>query len=343
MLQPIIQAVPTHIITGFLGAGKTTLLNALLQQKPAGETWAVLMNEFGRIGVDQALISERDGIAIKEVLGGCLCCTSHLPMQVALARLLSSAKPDRLFIEPTGMGHPDQLIEQLSEAHWQKALSLRAVVTVVNGCALQDNRLTSHDIFSAQVQVADMLLVSNSAAMTDADQHALAALCSRFHKQPQQLHMIEQGQISFSVIDQPRPSANTHRRPLLQSFNQPFAAQSAEVQDDAAIALPYHYVEQASGQEVGGWRLPGDWVFDRNQLLNCLMDEQHWLRIKGILQVEDGWVSLNLVPYTMRFNSHEGFSDNRLEIIGEPGRDWVGLEQRLLACLISTSSQQAKS
>lgn len=334
MLQPIIQAVPTHIITGFLGAGKTTLLNALLQQKPAGETWAVLMNEFGRIGVDQALISQQDGIAIKEVLGGCLCCTSQLPMQVALARLLSSAKPDRLFIEPTGMGHPDQLIEQLSEAHWRKALSLRAVITVVNGCALQDSRMTSHDIFSSQVQVADMLLVSNSAAMTDADRQALAQLTSLFHKQPQQLHFIEQGQIDFSIIDQPRSGSNMRKRPLLQALSQPVAVQAVEVQDDAGIALPYHYVEQASGQEVGGWRLPGDWVFDRNQLLNCLMDEQHWLRIKGVLQVEDGWISLNLVPYTMTFNSHKDFSDNRLEVIGTPGRDWVGLEQRLLACLI---------
>lgn len=341
MLQPIIQAVPTHIITGFLGAGKTTLLNALLQQKPAGETWAVLMNEFGRIGVDQALISQQQGIAIKEVLGGCLCCTSQLPMQVALARLLSSAKPDRLFIEPTGMGHPDQLIEQLSEAHWQTALSLRAVITVVNGCALQDSRLTAHDIFSSQVQVADVLLVSNSAAMTDADQQALAQLTTRFHKRPQQLHFIEQGRIDFSVIDQPRPNTTMHKRPLLQPVNQPFAVQTVEVQEDAGIALPYHYVEQASGQEVGGWRLPGDWVFERNQLLNCLMDEQHWLRIKGILQVEDGWVSLNLVPYTMTFNSHEGFSDNRLEIIGQPGRDWAELEKRLLACLLPQACSQA--
>ena len=338
MLQPIIQAVPTHIITGFLGAGKTTLLNALLQQKPAGETWAILMNEFGRIGVDQALISQQDGIAIKEVLGGCLCCTSQLPMQVALARLLSSAKPDRLFIEPTGMGHPDQLIEQLSATHWQKALSLRAVITVVNGCALQDSRLMAHDIFTSQVQVADLLLVSNAAAMTDVDQQALSQLTTRLHKQPQQVHFIEQGQIEFSVLDQPRPAAPIQKRPLLQAVSQPVSAQAADIQDEGEPDLPYHYVEQASGQEVGGWRLPGHWMFNRNQLLNCLMDEQHWLRIKGILQVEDGWVSLNLVPYTMTFNSHEGFNDNRLEIIGEPGRDWAGLEQRLLGCLLPAVS-----
>ena len=90
------RAVPTHIISGFLGAGKTTLLQHLLSQKPENEVWAVLMNEFGQIGVDQQLISQQQGYAVKELLGGCLCCSSQLPMQIALSRLLSESKPDRL-------------------------------------------------------------------------------------------------------------------------------------------------------------------------------------------------------------------------------------------------------
>jgi len=100
------QAIPVHIISGFLGAGKTTLLKHLLQQKPEQEIWAVLMNEFGQIGVDQQLLPQDQGYAVKELLGGCLCCSSQLPMQIALSRLLSEVKPDRLFIEPTGLGIP---------------------------------------------------------------------------------------------------------------------------------------------------------------------------------------------------------------------------------------------
>lgn len=92
------QAVPTHIISGFLGAGKTTLLMHLLGQKPEHEVWAVLMNEFGQIGVDQQLMPQTEGYAVKELLGGCLCCSSQLPMQIALSRLLSEQKPDRLLV-----------------------------------------------------------------------------------------------------------------------------------------------------------------------------------------------------------------------------------------------------
>ena len=87
--------VKTHIISGFLGAGKTTLLQRLLAQKPEGETWAVLMNEFGQIGVDQQLLPQSEGYQVKELLGGCLCCTSQLPMQIALSRLIQESKPDR--------------------------------------------------------------------------------------------------------------------------------------------------------------------------------------------------------------------------------------------------------
>ena len=123
-LIPAIKAVPTHIISGFLGAGKTTLLKYLLTQKPEHEVWAVLMNEFGQIGVDQHMLTQTEGYEVKELLGGCLCCSSQLPMQIALSRLISETQPDRLFIEPTGLGHPAQLLEQLTEPHWQQNIAM---------------------------------------------------------------------------------------------------------------------------------------------------------------------------------------------------------------------------
>ena len=100
-----IRAVPTNIITGFLGVGKTSAILHLLKRKPKNERWAVLVNEFGEIGVDGSLIegqnSNEHGIFIREVPGGCMCCAAGLPMQIALNQLLIKAKPDRLLIEPS--------------------------------------------------------------------------------------------------------------------------------------------------------------------------------------------------------------------------------------------------
>ena len=90
----MIQSVPTNVITGFLGVGKTTAILHLLANKPADERWAVLVNEFGEIGVDGALMEQQDeGVFISEVPGGCMCCTSGLPMQIALNMLLTRSNP----------------------------------------------------------------------------------------------------------------------------------------------------------------------------------------------------------------------------------------------------------
>ena len=110
-----ISAVPTNIITCFLGVGKTSAITNLLSQKPDNETWAVLVNEFGAIGIDGShffgLINSNSGVFIQEVPGGCMCCASNVPMKVALNKLLKEANPDRLLIEPTGLGHPKEVID----------------------------------------------------------------------------------------------------------------------------------------------------------------------------------------------------------------------------------------
>ena len=65
--------VPVHIVTGFLGSGKTTLIHQLIEQKPAHEKWAILVNEFGQIGIDQTMFTARDDVVVKGLPGGCLC------------------------------------------------------------------------------------------------------------------------------------------------------------------------------------------------------------------------------------------------------------------------------
>ena len=75
--------VPTNIITGFLGVGKTTAILELLKNKPEGENWAVLVNEFGEIGIDGAMMTDQ-GALIKEVPSGCMCCTAGVPMSVGI-------------------------------------------------------------------------------------------------------------------------------------------------------------------------------------------------------------------------------------------------------------------
>jgi len=148
--QPIL-GVPTNIITGFLGVGKTSSILNLLANKPENERWAVLVNEFGEIGVDGSLVQglqNDDQVFIQEVPGGCMCCAAGLPMQIALNQLLLKAKPDRLLIEPTGLGHPKEVLQVLSSENYRQVLSLQKNITLVDARNLSDSRYTEHDTFN---------------------------------------------------------------------------------------------------------------------------------------------------------------------------------------------------
>ena len=109
------QLIPVNIIGGPLGSGKTTTINHILTQKPPEEYWAILINEYGLIGIDGALIentSKQKCLEIKEVAGGCICCSAGFMFEVSLVRLLQR-RPDRLLIEPTGLAALSGIIEDV--------------------------------------------------------------------------------------------------------------------------------------------------------------------------------------------------------------------------------------
>ena len=174
--SPIIQNIPCTLVTGFLGAGKTTVINQLLSTKESDECWALLINEFGRIGIDGTLLSneqDNNNIAIREVSGGCICCTSQLPLQIAISRLLSDHRPQRLIIEPTGLAHPRELLRQLSAPHWQTALRMQAVITVLSAIQWQQEKYRTHDGFQAHVRDADVVIINRYQQLSDTCQQDL--------------------------------------------------------------------------------------------------------------------------------------------------------------------------
>lgn len=322
--------VKTQIISGFLGAGKTTLLQHLLAQKPEHETWAVLMNEFGQIGIDQQLFIQQPGYVIKELLGGCLCCTSQLPMQLALSKLIHDLQPDRLFIEPTGLGHPAQLLDQLTEPHWQSSLSLQALVTVIDGSRLHEQALQQQQIYQDQLKAAQLVVVSHVDRMHSTDHQALEQLKGDYLAQVDTWIMAVQGEVELQQLDVPLRPRNRKVTALIQQQRQlPADAVATVVQQ-----LPYHYTESNQDYSVAGWRFSKRWCFDFYTLLDTLSEQQDWLRIKGIFYTDQGWFSFNFNPEQFNYQSCPEALDNRVEIIILGQRDWEDFETALLNCRI---------
>ena len=155
------QSVPTNLVTGFLGVGKTTAVIDLLQRKAAGSRWAVLVNEYGAVSIDGALIEGAgpDGVTVKEVGGGCVCCASAPFLPVAIHFLLLEARPERLIIETTGLGHPARLLDSLRMSYHGR-LDVRATLGFVDPADFAKPEMKENPIFIDQIQMADVLVMN---------------------------------------------------------------------------------------------------------------------------------------------------------------------------------------
>ena len=141
-----LDLIPVNLITGFLGVGKTTAIRHLLANHPADQKWAVLVNEFGEVGVDGALLAEQ-GVVIQEVAGGCLCCVAAPAFTTGLNRVIRQHRPDRILIEPSGLGHPAQVLDTLTGPLYAGTLEVRATLCLMDARHLSSPRHREHPEF----------------------------------------------------------------------------------------------------------------------------------------------------------------------------------------------------
>ncbi|MCX7891993.1 MAG: GTP-binding protein [Burkholderiales bacterium] len=170
--------VPANLVTGFLGAGKTTAIRQLLAHRPARERWAVLVNEFGELGIDGAVLAADGGVAVREVAGGCVCCTGNVPMRVALTQLLRVARPQRLLVEPTGLGHAAGVFGALEGDGLAPHLEPAAVLCVVDPRQAADPRIAASGAFRDQLALADVVVINKRDIATPAELAAARRLAA---------------------------------------------------------------------------------------------------------------------------------------------------------------------
>lgn len=315
----MLKQIPTHLIAGPLGAGKTSLLQSLLAQRPAGERWAVLVNEFGQVGLDAALLSrDEDGIALGEVAGGCLCCVNGAPFQVGLARLLRKARPQRVFIEPSGLGHPAQLLAQLRTAPWLGVLAVQPLVMVLDAAALAAGQPLP-EAQQLALGEATMLLLNKSEALDDAARSALAA---RLPAVP--LRWTTQGRLSLSEL--PKEVVDAAGADL------PQPASSAEPAMLLRRESPLRQVRVEDGRQAVGWRFQRDWRFRTAELDAWLGGLPGLLRAKAVVHGEDAWLACNRTVGPAPWTPSAWRKDSRIELILAAELDPQALQDGLLRC-----------
>lgn len=318
----MLQNIPTHVIAGPLGAGKTSLIKHLLAQRPANERWAVLINEFGQIGLDAALLTQDDdGIALGEVAGGCLCCVNGAPFQVGLGRLLRKAKPDRLFIEPSGLGHPAQLLKQLREAPWQNVLAVQPCVLVLDAQALAAGKPLPQAQQEALAS-AGLLVLNKDEALDAAQRQAIEGQLPHCA-----LYWTRRAQLPLERL----PGLNAQAQEAVDNVELPQGlAQMPAIWSEPA--LPIFLSQNQEGGWSVGWRWHPSQQFDVSRLHHWL-SSLDWRRAKLVIHSLQGWVSANAVDNSLlAWQASEWRRDSRIELIFSEPQDVAALQADLAAC-----------
>lgn len=155
-----------HVISGFLGAGKTTLIQKLLQEAFKGEKVVLIENDFGDISVDAALL-QSGGVEVKELNSGCICCSLSGDFVKALKELLDRFHPDKVIIEPSGVGKLSDIMKVCSDPHIQPLAKIKSKITVadVKRCKMYLDNFG--EFFEDQIQHADVILLSRTEDFPD--------------------------------------------------------------------------------------------------------------------------------------------------------------------------------
>ena len=322
----------TNLITGFLGSGKTTSILHLLANKDPAEKWAVLVNEFGEVGIDGALLAD-SGAMVKEIPGGCMCCVNGLPMQVGLNTLLRQGKPDRLLIEPTGLGHPKQILDLLTAPVYEPWLELRATLCLLDPRQLLDEKAINNDNFRDQLASADIIVANKSDRATPESQAAFNAWWQQAGGGRQYVQTT-QGNIDGDLLDLPR--LNQTQLPANAEHSHSHGAK----QGLAALSLPEHQrwrrnLNSGQGHQACGWIFDADTVFDTIGILE-------WARlapverVKGIMRTPDGLVRINRQGEDFFIETQNvAPPDSRIELISAVNTDWNALQSSLLKLRLS--------
>jgi G3E family GTPase len=156
-----------NLLFGFLGSGKTTLAKHLLEQRGSTVKTAIIVNEFGEVGVDGDILRGQN-IDVVELNSGCLCCTLRGSLMMALEELRDKSKVERVIVEATGISQPRELLDELVESS-VKGLKIGPMVTVVD-CA-KFNKLQSMlgDFYLDQIEFAD-IVIANKVDLATTDQ-----------------------------------------------------------------------------------------------------------------------------------------------------------------------------
>ena len=334
--------IPTNLITGFLGVGKTTAIRNLISQKPIGERWAVLVNEFGEVGIDGAIIESAgsEGVAVSEIAGGCFCCSSDAPIEMSLMELIRQSNPHRILIEPTGLGHPAKVLDALRGPWLRSLVDLRATICLADPSDYVNPQVTNVDVFRDQLHMADIVIINKIDRTSESTLNKFVAYVQGIFPPKSMIFQTRQGELDRALLD---ADVSPERVPLFpEAHPKAVSNQSVAAAPTVSFLLPGHPVRKESqqgGRAACGWIFSPLDAFRKVELFELLGGSMDVHRLKGVFRVGQEWILFNRVGGDLTCSSIPYRRDSRIEVIlDQPNFDWADFERLLLGCLRTSST-----
>ena len=310
--------VPVHIITGFLGSGKTTLIHSLIEQKPVDEKWAILVNEFGQIGIDQTMFEQRNDVVVKGLPGGCLCCQLAFVLQAALVNLLARNKPDRVIIEPSGLGHPAGLLDLLRGEAFQDVVVVHDIIATLDPRRLDEPRVRQHETFQDQLAMADAVAITMGEQASAEQYEQAQQFVTELWPPRKWVHCIEHGMLPLALLLNGGQTRTHEGSAIPDTHRQVITTPTVEgsfFDIPPLLGQPQQKTASTLGYTSTSLRWHPNEHFDLDHLAAYLSGLPSTARVKGVFHTELGWKQLNRADGTLTVRSSAWRQDSRLEVI----------------------------
>ncbi len=293
------MAIPLQIISGFLGAGKTSAVRAQLEQ-PRGQKIAVIVNDFGEASLDEIELSEGKPFRITNIAGACVCCTAPEGFIDALGALLDG-DPDRIFIEPTGLARPQDLIDTVRRSPHRERIELAPVVVLVDPAQLADDRAGGGSLFREQVEAADILVANRTDLCAPDDLERFASFARELWPPPLAVQHTTFGRLGPELLEWPEGEGERLPR--------------------AAGARRRAHDHSTGGFVARSWQWAPELVFSRERLTSALARlatgraGAPLARFKGIFRTQEGVYRLECAGDRVDERPSSFRRDSRVDVV----------------------------
>ena len=312
------------IISGFLGAGKTTLIAKLLKEGLAGEQVVLIENEFGEIGIDGGFLKE-SGVEIREMNSGCICCSLVGDFGTSLKEVVEKYHPDRIIIEPSGVGKLSDVIKAVKDLHIENEIRLNSASTVADASKVKVYMKNFGEFLNNQIEHAGTIILSRTQNVSEAKLKTDIELIRSLNKDAHIITTPWDDIDGKQILDAMENVTNLELEMLAEA-----AAKVAEEHEhhhhhDGECGCGHHHEHghHHADEVFTSWGVETPNKYDKEELSEILRklsetdDYGNILRAKGMLPCTDGkWMFFDLVPEEYEIREGKPDFTGRICVIG---------------------------